>query len=88
MSLFFKKLDKLCPNQKKLKKVLNFYLNDTLYVKYYDQFKYLHNIEGKCVEKRVTKNKDIFFTVYVKTKNLYFSFFINSPLIVSILRKK
>jgi len=83
MNIFFNKLISFSD-----KMVLDFDKNDILIVKYYDQFKYIHVIEGKCLEKRKTKNKDVFVSVYVKSKNLYFSFFKNSPLIVSILKKK
>jgi len=94
MSLFFDNSYKIKNNNDFVlfgtnKKIVNFSINDILYVKYYDQYKYLHNIEGRCIQKRFTKNnRDIFVTVYVKTKNLYFSFFLNSPLIITILRKK
>jgi hypothetical protein len=67
---------------------LDFKKQDSLLVKYYDQFKYIHIIEGKCLIKRKTKNKDLFVSIYVKSKNMTFSFFKNSPLIINILKKK
>ena len=85
MNLFFKNIssDNLLN-----KKFLNFEKNDLLLVKYFDQYKFIHTIEGRCIQKRRTKNGDTFVSIYVKTKNMYFSFFQLSPLIVSVLKKK
>ena len=85
MNIFFKNNNSLSSSKKKF---LNFAKNDTLLVKYYDQFKYIHTLEGRCITKRKTKGNDYFISIYVKTKNMYFSFFQCSPLVVSVLRKK
>jgi hypothetical protein len=63
-------------------------LNDTVYIKYYDQFKYLHSFEGKCLKNRTTKSGDSFISINSKLKNFKFSFFKESPLIISVLKKK
>jgi hypothetical protein len=84
MNIFFKTQQ----NSNLKKKILEFKKNDTLLVKYYDQYKYIHTIEGKCIARRSTKGSDFFVSIYVKTKNMYFSFFQFSPLIVAILKKK
>ena len=86
MNIFFIPNTGLISSSKK--KILNFSKNDTLLIKYYDQYKYIHTLEGRCITKRKTKGNDFFVSIYVKTKNMYFSFFQHSPLIVSILRKK
>jgi len=65
-----------------------FVVGDLLKVKYFDEYKYLHFIEGVCLLKRKTKRGDLYVLVYDKTKGFYFSFFLNSPLVVSIFKKK
>lgn len=57
-----------------------------LKVRYYDQYKRLHLFEGVCVRSYSISN-DIFVTLYQKQKGFYFSFFVNSPLIVGIFKK-
>jgi hypothetical protein len=63
------------------------HLKDTVYIKYYDQFKYLHSLEGKCLRNRITKSGDSFISIHSKLKNFKFSFFKQSPLIVSVIKK-
>jgi hypothetical protein len=83
MNLFFK------PQKEYLNtKVIfddKFFVGDRIKVNYYDQYKYLHTLEGKCVKKR--KVADTYYVVvYEKNKNFYFSFFLNAPLILSVFK--
>lgn len=63
-----------------------FQVGSRLKVRYYDQYKRLHLFEGVCVRSYRVAN-DIYITLYQKQKGFYFSFFLNSPLIVAIFKK-
>ena len=63
-----------------------FQVGSRLKVRYYDQYKRLHLFEGVCVRSYSVTN-DVFITLYQKQKGFYFSFFVNSPLIVGIFKK-
>lgn len=70
-----------------IKNYYDYKKGDLLYISYYDQYKNYYTLEGKCVLKKKSVNGDIFLCIYNKSRGLYFSFFQNSPLIISIFKK-
>lgn len=59
---------------------------DTIKVKFYDQYKFMNVFEGKCLIKRKADN-NMFVVLHNKNKGVYFSFFLNSPLLVALFKK-
>lgn len=80
MNFFFSKLKE---SKSQILDINEVHLNFNYKIKYYDQFKYVHFLEGKCVTKRKSANT-YFVMLYSKNKGLFFSFFYNSPLILSL----
>jgi hypothetical protein len=63
--------------------VQNIQINTYYKVKYYDEYKYLHFFDGKCLMIRKSSN-DIYLLFQVRNKGIFLSFFASSPLLISI----
>lgn len=79
MSLMFKKSDINFNN-------FEFKEGDIIKVRFYDQYKFINIFEGKCLLKRKT-DENMFVTLQNRNKGIYFSFFLNSPLLVALFKK-
>jgi hypothetical protein len=63
--------------------VKNLQINYYYRIKYYDEFKYLHFFDGKCLLIRKVHN-DFYILFQVKNKGIFLSFFASSPLLFSV----
>lgn len=59
---------------------------DIIKVRFYDQHKFMNIFEGKCLVKRKA-DQNMFVILHNKNKGVYFSFFLNSPLLVALFKK-
>jgi hypothetical protein len=80
MNLFF---EKVVNKQVNILDIESIHVGNNYKIKYYDQYKYSHFLEGKCVKKRKILNT-YFILLQSKSKGLFFSFFYDSPLIISL----
>ena len=85
MNIFFEKKRKFNILKKSSNNIL--VKNDNYIIGYYDQYKYFHKFEGKLI-KMVKCFNSIFLLFYIKEKQLYISFFYDSPLLVFFKKKR